>query len=43
MVGENGPPLDGWVCYPRPCVFDIPAVSETAEAVDEPHLIRGTE
>jgi len=24
MVGENAPPLEGWVCEPRPCViFDL--------------------
>ena len=39
MTGDNAPPPDGWVCYPRPCVFDA-VVSETT-APDEPHLIRG--
>jgi hypothetical protein len=41
VVGENGPPLDGWVCYPRPCPFGS-APYEVAED-DEPHIIRGTE
>lgn len=28
---DNQPPLDGWVCYPRPNPFDAPTVYETAE------------